>query len=85
MNKKLFSGLTIVAVALTLVLGLGTFNAAKALPGESGMGYNLPAGVTNMVGLDAADNTAGIIGSDADSRAHEFAPDSYGLRGTSQE
>lgn len=85
MNSKFFPGLVIVAVAFTLVLGFGTFNAAKAVSGENGDGYTLAPGQTNLVGADWAHNSAGLLGFDMDARAFEFAPDTYGLRGTSQE
>lgn len=85
MSKKFFSGLTIVAVVFTLVLGLGTFNTAKAVPGENGEGYTLASGTTNLFGADLADNPIGLLDADRDSTAYQFAPDSYGLWGTSQE
>ncbi len=85
MNRKFFPGLVIVAVAFTLVLGLGTFDAAKAVPGENGEGYTLAPGQNNLIGGDFAHNSARILWFDADARAFEFAPDTYGLRGTSQE
>ncbi len=85
MNKRFFSRLTIVAVAFTLVIGFGTFNAAKALTGENGMGYNLAPGQTILIGADFAGNSVGAARNDADSRPHELVSDSYGLRGTSQE
>ncbi|MFZ2448462.1 MAG: hypothetical protein WAW37_19045 [Syntrophobacteraceae bacterium] len=85
MNKKYYSTLTIFAVAFALVLGLGTFNAAKAVPGMGDEGYTLPPGQTNLFGLDEADNRIVVSHRDADARAYEFAPDSYGLWGTSQQ
>lgn len=87
MSKKIFSGLTIFAVAVALVFGLGTFNPAKAVPGRAGDGYSLPPGQTNLFGSDQADNSIGAIDRDrdADSRSHDFNQDVYGMRGTSQE
>lgn len=85
MNKRFFSRLTIVAVAFTLAIGFGTFNAVKASAGENGMGYTLAPGQTNLIGADFADNSVVVKGNDADSMAHKFASDSYGLWGTSQE
>ncbi len=85
MNRKFLPGIVIVAVAFTLVLGFGTFDPAKAVPGENGEGYTLAPGQTNLIGADWAHNSAGVLGFDADARAFEFAPDNYGLRGTSQE
>ncbi len=86
MSKKIFSGLTILAVALALVIGLGTFNPAKAVPGRAGDGYSLPPGQTNLFGNDQADNSAGVIDRDADFKSHDSDQDSsYGMRGTSQE
>ncbi len=85
MKKRVFSHLMIVAVALTLVIGFGTLNTAKALTGENGMGYTLAPGQTNLIGADFADNSVGATGHDTDSRAHEMVSDSYGLTGTSQE
>ncbi len=83
--KKFIYSLSVVAVAFALVFGFGTLNTAKAVPGENGEGYNLPAGENNLFGVDQADNsTVGIDRDrDADLRAHEF--DSYGLFGTSQQ
>ncbi len=87
MSKKIFSGLTIFAVAFALVFGLGTFNPAKAVPRGDGEGYSLPPGQSNLFGSDQAGNSAGVIDRDrdADSRSHDFNQDIYGMRGTSQE
>ncbi|MFZ2448463.1 MAG: hypothetical protein WAW37_19050 [Syntrophobacteraceae bacterium] len=86
MNKKFYSNLTVFAVAFALVLGLGTFNAAKAVPGMGDEGYsNLIPGEVNLFGIDAADNAARVSHRDADVRAYVFTPDSYGLWGTSQQ
>ena len=74
MNRKLFYSLSIVAVAFALVLGFGTLNVAKAVPGENGDGYTLPLGASNLFGADPADNSAVVIDRDRDAqfRAHEF-------------
>ena len=85
MNTKSFYSLSVIAVAFALVLGFGTLNTAKAVPGENGDGYTLPAGTANLFGADAVLNSIVVIDRDrdADLRAHEF--DLYGMLGTSQE
>lgn len=82
MNRKLYSIVTVVAVAFALVLGFGVLNPAKAVPGETGDGYKIPAGQVSQFGLDFADNSAQV--KDKDARNPGFIPDSYGLSGTSQ-
>lgn len=81
MNAKFFYSLSIVAVAFALVLGFGTLNAARAVPGENGY----PVGTATLFGPDKAANSILVVDRDRDEylRAHEF--DTYGLMGTSQE
>jgi hypothetical protein len=80
MNKKFYFGF--VAVAFALVFGLGALNTANAVPGTSGDAYNLSPGQANQFGVDRADN-AEIISMDRDSGVR-FAPEEYGLLGTSR-
>ncbi len=78
MNTKLFYSLSIVAVAFALVLGFGTLNVAKAVPGENGY----PVGTATVFGVDKAQNIILLADRDADLMAGEF--DSYGQMGASQ-
>ncbi len=89
MNRKFFSILSVVAVAFALVFGFGSVNVAKAVPAMNGDGYSVPAGTSNLFGVDGADITAGAGAIDRD-RGNDMdrdkaAPDySYGLWGKSQ-
>ncbi len=85
MNRKPYSILTVVAVAFALVLGFGTLNAAKAVPGTAGDAYNLPPGNVNLIGLDAADNSVRVIDRDVAPAPRGFFTDSYGLGLRSQQ
>ncbi len=81
MKTRIISIVTVVAVSFALVLGLGVFNVAKAVPGNSGERISPPTpGVVDVVGVDRADNS--LKSRDSDSRSTVFAPDTYGLHGT---
>lgn len=83
MKTRIISIVTVVAVSFALVLGLGVFNAAKAVPGNSGERISPPTpGVVDIVGVDRADNSLKAVTRDSDSRSTVFAPDTYGLHGT---
>lgn len=57
MNKKLYFGLSIFAVAFAFVIGFGAINDAKAM-GDS---YNVNYGQTNLFAVDEAHNAAGVL------------------------
>ncbi len=86
--SRIFSGFSIIAVAIALVLSFGSLNVAKAVPGQTDEGYTLPPGQSNMFGYEPADNSA-AYNQDRDQmdrdtqRAHDF--DRYGLGMQSQE
>ncbi len=85
MNAKSLSRLTVLGVAFALVFALGSLNAANAAPGENGGdAYNLPAGQTDLFGIDNAHNRAGVISSDAD-RDPSTVNSTYGLLMESQQ
>ncbi len=82
MNRKHYFNLTVVGVAFALVLGLGAFNVAKAVPNNSGKRPSILTGEIDFAGTDKANNSAKVIIRDSESGDYRFAPDSYGLHGT---
>jgi len=82
MRSKTFSIVTVAAVSFALVLGLGAFNAAKAVSGQSGERIAPPApGVVDIFGADGANNTVRTVPRDSDAST-KFAPDTYGVHNT---
>ncbi len=84
MNSKFLSRVTILGMAFALVFAFGSLNVAKAVPGENGDSYNLPAGQVDQFGVDEANNAAGIARPDAD-RGAFIVQDQYGLGMQSQQ
>ncbi len=89
MNKKFYSILAAMAIALTLFFGFGPLNTAKAAP-DGGDAYTPPPGQSNLFGYDQAANSTGAIDRDQDrgtapSGNSGFVTDSYGLNLKSQQ
>ena len=86
MSKKLF-GYSIFALVFALVFSFGAFTVANA--GVHPRGVDRDLGIFNqgygtsssMFGLDRAQNSAGGAEYDADFRAYNFVPETYGLMG----
>ncbi len=74
MNRKNHFRFTVVAVALILVLGLGTFNAAKAVPNNSGKRPSVLTGEVDFAGIDKANDSTKVIVRDAESGTCRFTP-----------
>ncbi len=84
MNSKFLSRVTILGMAFALVFAFGSLNVAKAVPGENGDAYNLPAGQVNLFGVDEAHSRTGVINADAD-RDVSTVNAAYGLGMQSQQ
>ncbi len=93
MNKKLFS-LSVFAIALALVFSLGNFGIANAQQerGDTFFSNMHPQNVdrdlgsfhkndVNQFGDDRAYSSASGTDRDADFRAYNFVPNTYGLQG----
>jgi hypothetical protein len=92
MNKKLIS-LSILGIALALVFAFGNYQPAQAAGGYFGWYTDRPAtnlnrdlgafhrNDVNQFGDDRAYSSMNGTDRDADFRAHNFVPNTYGLQG----